>query len=279
MEANSNICPVCKTEYGDHNREEAISYFLIFIVSELKKENLNLKKENQSLQERLEKYENTNISENTYNNLADNKIQELLNHFQHPLVVEAIIKIINDYSQAQNNKFQMENQENLINKEEEYINHDNGENLDETKTDDEETKSIADNYTEYSTILTLHEQQLVNSYKNPDFDFQDFPEWIIKVSEPEESQTKRWGGSKEATIFQRNRQGNYWIINIDDCSYIVPQRKFKINEYNQETLLSTFDCRGYQSGKSENFVLVKPGKVTVKNQYEWQLIDPGILQF
>jgi hypothetical protein len=204
------------------------------------------------------------------------KIEEIINQLKHPLVVEFIRNIINEDYQQLNNYVNPENQyDSTSHKTEENT---TNENLEDTIIHD---NNLENNYQEHGYIdssigLTLDEQELVNNYKNPNSDFHEF---IIKVSEPEESQTNRWSGSKEATIFKHNRQGNYWIVNKNDSSYIVPQKKFKINEYSQDTLFSTFDCRSYQSGKSENFVLIKPGKVTAINEDGWQLIEPGILQF
>ena len=251
MELHSNKCPVCKTEYGTHNIQEAVN-----------KEYNRLIEENIKLKTELEKH--------------NYKIQELIDKLKHPLVVEFIRNIINEDYQQLNNYINPENQyDSTSHKTEENTTNDN---LEDTIIHDNnlENNSQEHGYIDSSIDLTLDEQELVNNYKNPN---SDFHECIIKVSEPEESQTNRWSGSKEATIFKHDLKGNYWIVNMNDSLYIVPQRKFKINEYSQYTLFSTFDCRSYQSGESENFVLIKPGKVTAINRDGWQLIEPGILQF
>jgi hypothetical protein len=279
---NSNKCPVCKTEYGnDDIQQKAVNYVTKYqrTFAKLIEEKIKLKTEIQELEKKLRAYKNTEDSEGKYTNVADDfEIQELIDKLKHPLVVELIRNIINEDHQQPNNYVNPENQYNsTLNKTEENT---TNKNLDDTTNHNDNLENNSQEHSDIETgiDLTLDEQELVNNYKNSNFDFQEF---VIKVSEPEESQTNRWSGSKEATIFKYNHQGkgNYWIVNMNDCLYIVPQRKFKINEYSQETLFSTFDCRSYQSGKSENFVLIKPGKVTAKNQDGWQLIEPGILQF
>ncbi len=280
MELHSNKCPVCKTEYGTHNIQEAVNKEYNRLIEENIKLKTELEKHNykiQELEEKLRAYENVEDSEGKYSNLADDfEIQELIDKLKHPLVVEFIRNIINEDYQQLNNYINPENQyDSTSHKTEENTTNDN---LEDTIINDNnlENNSQEHGYIDSSIDLTLDEQELVNNYKNPN---SDFHECIIKVSEPEESQTNRWSGSKEATIFKHDLKGNYWIVNMNDSLYIVPQRKFKINEYSQYTLFSTFDCRSYQSGESENFVLIKPGKVTAINRDGWQLIEPGILQF
>jgi hypothetical protein len=269
METNSNRCPICKTEYAAHNIEEAVKYVKEYnrTFAKLVEENINLKKDIekrnhkiQELQEKLRSHENTEVPEAEYTNLANQlEIEELIDKLKHPLVIQAIQNIIHGYDYKLNDQVISEHQDDLI-----LDDHD----LEDNSQIHDCIESVID--------LTLAEQELVNQYKDPNFDFRKF---IIKVSEPEESQTSRWSGGKEGTIFKYNRQGNYWIVNMDDCLYIVPQRKFKINEYSQDTLISVFDCRNYHSGKSEDFVLIKPGKVTAINEDGWQIIEPGILEF
>jgi hypothetical protein len=280
MELHSNKCPVCKTEYGTHNIQEAVNKEYNRLIEENIKLKTELEKHNykiQELEEKLRAYENVEDSEGKYSNLADDfEIQELIDKLKHPLVVEFIRNIINEDYQQLNNYINPENQyDSTSHKTEANTTNDN---LEDTIIHDNnlENNSQEHGYIDSSIDLTLDEQELVNNYKNPN---SDFHECIIKVSEPEESQTNRWSGSKEATIFKHDLKGNYWIVNMNDSLYIVPQRKFKINEYSQYTLFSTFDCRSYQSGESENFVLIKPGKVTAINRDGWQLIEPGILQF
>ncbi|MBE9233805.1 hypothetical protein IQ231_19555 [Cuspidothrix issatschenkoi LEGE 03284] len=293
-------CPFCKTELIDAEKQEKARNIMIVPnnFQEIQEEHIKFKDENTRLREentkfknelqkleqkiqelelQLKKYEHPGDSPIKYNDLADNfEIQELIDKLKHPLVVEFIRNIVNEDYQQLNNYVNPDNQYDSTshNTEENTTN----DNLEDTiiHDNDLENNSQEHGYIDSSIGLTLDEQELVNNYKNPNSDFHQF---IIKVSEPEESQTNRWSGSKEATIFKHNRQGNYWIVNKNDSSYIVPQKKFKINEYSQDTLFSTFDCRSYQSGKSENFVLIKPGKVTAINEDGWQLIEPGILQF
>ncbi len=270
MEKNSNKCPVCHTEFSEQEKREIVINNINKInnfkinCEKLNEENKNLRihieelnQKIQELQEQLIKYDSPDDSVVQYN---DVEIQELLQKLKHPLVIEAIKNIIHNHVESQDNSISNQVGEDLKNQ-----------NVDEIITDD-----VENNSPESDTAITLHEQELVKNYQDSNFDFQQF---IIRVSEPEQSQTNRWGGSKEATSFKYNRQGNYWIVNMDNGLYIVPQKKFKINEYSQETLTSTFDCRNYQPGKSEDFVLIKPGKVIAISAEEWQLVERGILHF
>lgn len=267
MEKSFSKCPVCQTEFSDHEtKETAIKNWN---YAKLEEENKSLKTEIEELNQKIQELQ---LQLKRYEHPDDVKIQELLNQLTHPLIIEAIQNIINKFDQQPNNQVTSENQDDsIINESQENLNEDQDTDK-QTLENIQNYNSISDNYLD----LTPLEQELVNNYNNPNY---VFGESIIIVYEAEESQNKRWGGSKERTVFKQNRKGNYWVVIIEDFGYIFPQRKLHINEHSQDTLISSFDCRSYQSGKSENFVLIKPGKVTAINEDGWQLIEPGILQF
>lgn len=292
MQTNSNKCPVCKTEYSNPNQKEIAEKILNkykINYSKIEQENHNLKTEiealNQKIEELQEKLKSHNIqdSEDQYNNLADNlEIQELIDKLNNPLVVEVIkniffgeIKnIVNNYVQQPNNQVIPENQDDL--KLNQFAENINDENIDETKTDEVENQLQEDNLTESAINLTPLEQALVNQYKNFD---PDFKQSMIKVSESEETQENRRGGRKENTIFQKNHLGNYWIYPSGESSYIFPPQKLTINEFNQETVESVFESQGYNHSQSNNFTLIKPGKVNAITSDKWEVVERGILKF
>jgi len=266
-------CPLCQSELIDPEKIKTVNTYNENYTkiqqenSDLKTQVEELNQQIQQLQEKLKKYENPDKLEFEYNDFADNaELQELLRLLKHQLVIEAIKNIIHDQEKNQDDLTLDQVGENTHN-----------ENLQEIITQDHlETNSPEDNYTQSEIQLTQQECELVKNYQDSNWDLQTD---LIKVSEPQESQTSRWGGSKEAISFKNNRQGNYWIVNIEDCLYMVPRKQMKINEYSQDTLMSAFDCRNYQRGKSQGFVLIKPAKVTDTSTNEWKLIERGILQF
>jgi hypothetical protein len=268
-------CPLCTTELTDTQQQLMVQKH-IAKLKEIERINKEITDKNQKLNTQVEELTQTiqklQLQLKKYEHIDDVKIQELLNQLTHPLIIEAIKNIIDKFDQQPNNQITPDNQDDSItNESQENINEDKETNK-QTLENIQNYNSISDNYLD----LTPLEQELVNNYNNPNY---EFGESIIIVYEAEESQNKRWSGSKERTVFKQNRKGNYWVVIIEDFGYIFPQRKLHINEHSQDTLISSFDCRSYQSGKSENFVLIKPGKVTAKNQDGWQLIEPGILQF
>lgn len=100
-----------------------------------------------------------------------------------------------------------------------------------------------------------------------------------KVSETEESISDRRLGKNQPAVIEKNGQGNYCIINEAGVNYLVPKDKFKLNQFNSKTFEALFECRGYQSGYSSNFRLVKPAIVTPISGNNWQLIERGIVEF
>ncbi len=150
------------------------------------------------------------------------------------------------------------------------------------KPDDRDSDEIIDEFPlnnyEKSTeiVLSQEEKDLAQIYT---YKVSDLMQYVTEVSETGASISNRRDGQKSA-IFKKEKRGNYWIITVEERHYLVPSKKLKINEYNYDTAQTLFECRGYQPGKSENFTLKKPGKISpsrVKDEY--QLEEPGILEF
>ena len=102
----------------------------------------------------------------------------------------------------------------------------------------------------------------------------------IPVLVTEDSITETRSGRQQNIILQRDRRGNYWIVNDSGTNYLVPEDKFKINTFNFNTTIALFECNNYEASSSRNFHLIKPARVSVVTDDEiWQLEERGILQF
>lgn len=134
-------------------------------------------------------------------------------------------------------------------------------------------------YTQTSTTLNLSSEEFnwVATYnQNPDF----LSQYAIEVSATEESMNQRRSGTNQATVLEKSRKGNYWILTVQDRKYLVPKGKLKINEHSYQTVEALFECQGYQPGDSSEFKLIKPGIVSpISTGDKWQLVEPGVLQF
>ena len=106
----------------------------------------------------------------------------------------------------------------------------------------------------------------------------DFPD-RLEVSETDNSKSERRTGNKSSAIFERSKskRGQYWVTNH---TYLVPKRNQKINEFNYETVSIFFECLNYDKRSTDNFMLIKPAKVTCLNTDEkWQFEERGIIEF
>lgn len=100
-----------------------------------------------------------------------------------------------------------------------------------------------------------------------------------KVSVTEESFASV---NQSSTIFTERRNGNYLVIATENTnkSWLLPKAKFRINEYEYQTVTSLFDCQGYQSGAANKFIVKKPAIVSLEiNGQDWKLEERGILEF
>ena len=118
--------------------------------------------------------------------------------------------------------------------------------------------------------------QLISTYQqNPRLLSRD----AIEVSETDQSIDQRRLGGGQGAILQKNRKGNYWILNEGGNDYMVPKNNIKINEYSLETVTNLFECQGYRPEYS-GFKLIKPAIVSCVSRGEvWQLVELGVLQF
>ncbi|MDJ0729424.1 MAG: hypothetical protein QNJ33_05455 [Crocosphaera sp.] len=124
--------------------------------------------------------------------------------------------------------------------------------------------------------LSWEEHQLVEQYNNQ-------KETLVNcntVSETKQSSEDRRLGKSKTVILEKERRGNYWIVEKEGMTYLIPSDNLRVNEYNYKTVEAVFECRGYQPNISSNFKLLQPAIVTeTDEENNWKLEKPGILEF
>jgi Mg2+ and Co2+ transporter CorA len=118
------------------------------------------------------------------------------------------------------------------------------------------------------------EKDLVNIYnKEP----KRLEGYTTEVSETQDSIRERRLDRSQAAVFEKVRNGTYWILTVQDRKYLVPKGGMKFNQNNYETAQSFFECHGQPNGK---FKLLKPAIVSrIDGQDNWQITELGILVF
>ncbi|MDJ0662346.1 MAG: hypothetical protein QNJ42_23095 [Crocosphaera sp.] len=124
--------------------------------------------------------------------------------------------------------------------------------------------------------LSWQEHQLIEKYNKKKESLVD----CITVSETKQSTEDRRLGKSQTVILEENRRGNYWIVEQEGMTYLIPSDNLRLNEYNYKTVEAVFECRGYQINISSNFKLKQPAIVKqTTDGMNWQLKKPGILEF
>ncbi|MDJ0581744.1 hypothetical protein [Crocosphaera sp.] len=124
--------------------------------------------------------------------------------------------------------------------------------------------------------LSLAEHKLVKKYNDERESFNN----ANQVSETEQSSSDRRLGKSKIVILANKRRGNYWIVEQDGITYLIPSNNLRVNQYNVKTVEFVFECLGYQPNMSSHFKLLQPAIVrkTLEGN-NWQLEKPGIVQF
>ncbi len=121
---------------------------------------------------------------------------------------------------------------------------------------------------------TREEQELATFYNNKD---KILSEHNIKVL-PTDIEQERLGNTTK--FLSRNTKGTYWIITTQEKKYfLVPEYRFKVNEYNYQFFQSYFACDGnYQEREIK---MVKPAIVKPLDQEgeKWELVEQGAIEF
>jgi len=117
--------------------------------------------------------------------------------------------------------------------------------------------------------------QLVATYNS---DPSSFSRNGIKVSETDESISRRRSDSNQPVVLGKESSGNYWVIaGGGSTEWLVPKSNLSLDPYNLETVYSLFTCHG-RPESSNKLTLIKPARVS-RIREEWQVEEPGELQF
>jgi hypothetical protein len=101
------------------------------------------------------------------------------------------------------------------------------------------------------------------------------------VSEDSENLQRRWAGEQQEIILGEDRQGNYWLVQAANTTYLVPSPKLKVNDMNMRTAGGLFECTNYNPGY-RTMNVVKPAIVSAQSglgNQRWKLEQKGVLEF
>jgi hypothetical protein len=101
------------------------------------------------------------------------------------------------------------------------------------------------------------------------------------VSEDSENIQKRWAGEQQEIILGEDRQGNYWLLQEGNTTYLIPSSKLKVNDMNMRTAGGLFECENYNPGY-RTMSVKKPAIVSaqfVMGNQRWKLEQKGVLEF
>ncbi len=151
-----------------------------------------------------------------------------------------------------------------------------------SKSEEIEIPQVSSEFHEKSQIArqdlapTPEEQHLAKIYNDKD---QTLIKHNIKVSPTQGSlEQNRLGIITK--LFSTHPKGAYWIICTQENKYfLVPEYKFKLNQYNYQSLERYFACDGnYEEGELK---MVKPAiaKPLDPEGQKWKLVAQGVIEF
>ncbi|MEC4816707.1 MAG: hypothetical protein SAK29_26085 [Scytonema sp. PMC 1069.18] len=125
--------------------------------------------------------------------------------------------------------------------------------------------------------LTTEEQELISSYNRRTISFEN----IDKISLTQESiEQERLGSNKSKLFFEPDSRGFYRIVPRAQEKYLVPDYRLKINQFNYESLETSFNCSGNWQEEGCKLKLVKPGRVKASIEgNKWELEEKGVIEF
>jgi hypothetical protein len=100
------------------------------------------------------------------------------------------------------------------------------------------------------------------------------------VSEDADNLQKRRSGDYQEIILGEDRQGNYWLFNDGNTTYLIPSPKLKVNDLNIRTAGGLFTCENYTPGY-QHINIVRPAIVSAQlgGNERWKLEQKGVLEF
>jgi hypothetical protein len=122
-------------------------------------------------------------------------------------------------------------------------------------------------------------QKIIIDYNsNP----KQFGQSSLEVGITEKTISNERLGSQEKIIFQIQKRGTYWVVEVSGYFYLVINNNIKIDQFKSNYIKKVFDC--YQEKDNQdynNFKLLKPAKVLKLNQGGefFQLEQKGTLEF
>lgn len=147
----------------------------------------------------------------------------------------------------------------------------------------EETSKILENAIKITGSLKTIDRSWVNFSEEELIDiYNTAPNLLLKQAiRVSISQENISSTVKDNILLMESYNGNYYIIGREDQTYwLLPKNKIKINPYNINTVQSLFECQNYQQGREQEFILQKPGRVSIlANGQEWILEEKGVLDF
>jgi hypothetical protein len=122
------------------------------------------------------------------------------------------------------------------------------------------------------------EQELIKHYNR----YEEIPENIrqgaVDVSLDSGALNRLRDGDVSNTSFVLDRKGNFLVVPRSGFQYLVPNKKRPINSHIHKTVKFIYTCQGYYEDYVQ-LLLVKPAIVREVGTAQWQLSQPGILQF
>jgi hypothetical protein len=79
-------------------------------------------------------------------------------------------------------------------------------------------------------------------------------------------------------VLNRERRGDYLVVDRGTYSYLVPNKRNPINQYSLSIIKFLYDCTGYNENYQQ-MILEKPAIVNVKSPDSWMLTQKGSLKF
>jgi len=126
-----------------------------------------------------------------------------------------------------------------------------------------------------SKLEITSEEQLLENYNSNQFNLL-IPQ-VVLLAETLNTMKKRREGKDVIPIFEINKSGDFWLINIQNKYYLLPRNDFQLNEFSYKVLTVVFSCNNDQL-KFTKFKVIKPAEVIKTNQ-GWELKELGELHF
>jgi hypothetical protein len=123
--------------------------------------------------------------------------------------------------------------------------------------------------------IKLSESKLIEVYN-------DIPQLLSEYAITVSLTTSSYRQIGQIPIVLENMiRGNYWVIATEDDNYwLFPNIKLNLNLHKLKTVKYLFKFPEDINARTNQFTVLKPAKLTLMpSGYEWQLLEPGELEF